>query len=119
MIAYDADSVTKDLVRIARSELAAHFPDLPRNLNGDSLRISRLPEAISDCKFSLMAKRAWMFLIVDYIATKKIIAPALNTMVGGPSKVFRGFARPDRGSDSCTGEARDQERRHTQGPRPG
>jgi AcrR family transcriptional regulator len=34
------------------------------------------------------ALRAWMLLFVDYIAAKKIIAPALNTMVGGPSKVF-------------------------------
>jgi AcrR family transcriptional regulator len=34
------------------------------------------------------ALRAWMLLFVDYIATKKIIAPALNTLVGGPSKVF-------------------------------
>ena len=34
------------------------------------------------------ALRAWMLLFVDYIATKKIIAPALNSMVGGPSKVF-------------------------------
>jgi AcrR family transcriptional regulator len=36
----------------------------------------------------LEALRAWMLLFVDYIATKKIIAPALNSMVGGPSKVF-------------------------------
>ena len=36
----------------------------------------------------LEALRAWMLLFVDYIATKKIIAPALNTLVGGPSKVF-------------------------------
>jgi len=34
------------------------------------------------------ALRAWMLLFVDYIATKKIIAPALNTLVGGPSKMF-------------------------------
>jgi AcrR family transcriptional regulator len=34
------------------------------------------------------ALRAWMLLFIDYIATKKIIAPALNTLVGGPSKVF-------------------------------
>ena len=34
------------------------------------------------------ALRAWMLLFVDYIATKQIIAPALNTLVGGPSKVF-------------------------------
>jgi AcrR family transcriptional regulator len=36
----------------------------------------------------IAALRAWMLLFVDYIATKKIIAPALNTLVGGPSKVF-------------------------------
>jgi AcrR family transcriptional regulator len=36
------------------------------------------------------ALRAWMLLFVDYIATKQIIAPALNTLVGGPSKVFEG-----------------------------
>jgi AcrR family transcriptional regulator len=34
------------------------------------------------------ALRAWMLLFVDYIAAKQIIAPALNTIVGGPSKVF-------------------------------
>ena len=36
----------------------------------------------------LDALRAWMLLFVDYIATKKIIAPVLNSMVGGPSKIF-------------------------------
>jgi AcrR family transcriptional regulator len=34
------------------------------------------------------ALRAWMLLFVDYIATKQIIAPALNNIVGGPSKLF-------------------------------
>lgn len=36
----------------------------------------------------LEALRTWMLLFVDYIAAKKIIAPALNTLAGGPSKVF-------------------------------
>ncbi|HTF69958.1 MAG TPA: TetR/AcrR family transcriptional regulator [Edaphobacter sp.] len=34
------------------------------------------------------ALRAWMRLFVDYMAAKQIIAPALNTTVGGPSKLF-------------------------------
>jgi hypothetical protein len=34
------------------------------------------------------ALRAWMLLFVDHIATKQIIAPALNTFVGGPSKLY-------------------------------
>jgi AcrR family transcriptional regulator len=36
------------------------------------------------------ALRAWMLLFVDYIATKQIIAPALNAYVGGPSKLYEG-----------------------------
>src|SRR5262249_37922464 len=34
------------------------------------------------------ALRAWLLLFVDYIAEKQIIAPALNTLVGGPSKLY-------------------------------
>ena len=34
------------------------------------------------------ALRAWMLLFIDYIAAKHIIAPALNTVVGGPSKLY-------------------------------
>src|ERR1700731_4514228 len=34
------------------------------------------------------ALRAWMLLFVDYIATKQLIAAALNNIVGGPSKLF-------------------------------
>jgi AcrR family transcriptional regulator len=39
------------------------------------------------------ALRAWMLLFVDVIATKRIIAPALNSLVGGPSKLYEG-SRP-------------------------
>ena len=34
------------------------------------------------------ALRAWMMLFVDYIAAKKIIAPVLNTLLGGAPEVF-------------------------------
>jgi AcrR family transcriptional regulator len=51
--------------------------------------------AAAEKKFSerlspIEALRAWMLLFVDYIATKHIIAPALNTLVGGPSKLYEG-----------------------------
>jgi AcrR family transcriptional regulator len=36
----------------------------------------------------LDALRAWMLLLVDHIAQKHIIAPALNSMVGGPCKLY-------------------------------
>ena len=34
------------------------------------------------------ALHAWMRLFVDYIATKKVIAPALKSMVGGASELY-------------------------------
>ena len=36
----------------------------------------------------LEALRAWMKLFVDYVEAKHIIAPALNTYAGGPSKLY-------------------------------
>ena len=38
----------------------------------------------------IAALRAWMLLFVDYIAAKHIIAPALNSIVGGASKLYEG-----------------------------
>jgi AcrR family transcriptional regulator len=36
------------------------------------------------------ALRNWMLLFVDHLAAKQIIAPALNSVVGGPSKLYEG-----------------------------
>jgi AcrR family transcriptional regulator len=44
------------------------------------------------------ALRAWMLLFVDCIATKKIIAPALNAPAGGPSKIVKASYAPIHGA---------------------
>jgi AcrR family transcriptional regulator len=36
------------------------------------------------------ALRAWLLLFVDYIAAKHIIARALNSVAGGPSRLYEG-----------------------------
>ena len=36
------------------------------------------------------ALRAWLLLFVDYIAAKHIIAPALNSVAGGPARLYEG-----------------------------
>ena len=36
------------------------------------------------------ALRAWMLLFVDHIAAKQIIAPALNSLAGGASRLYAG-----------------------------
>lgn len=44
------------------------------------------------------ALRTWMLLFIDHIAAKQIIAPALNSVVGGPTKLYEGSHRPIRGA---------------------
>jgi AcrR family transcriptional regulator len=39
------------------------------------------------------ALRSWLLLFVDYIAAKHIIAPALNSVAGGPSRIYEGSRR--------------------------
>ena len=36
------------------------------------------------------ALRAWMLLFVDHIAARQIIAPALNSVLGGAMKLYEG-----------------------------
>lgn len=52
--------------------------------------VERLAAAQKDFSATLSpveALRAWMMLFVDYIATKQLIAPALNSLIGGNSKL--------------------------------
>ena len=44
------------------------------------------------------ALRAWMLLFVDYIAAKQIIAPALNTLIADPSKLFESSSAQIKGA---------------------
>jgi AcrR family transcriptional regulator len=46
----------------------------------------------------LEALRAWMLLFVDYMAAKQIIAPALNSVVGGASKLYESSRSQIRGA---------------------
>ena len=77
---------------VGAGTLYRHFPTREALLEAVySTEVEKL--AAAERKFlqampPIEALRAWMLLFVDYIATKKIIAPALNTLVGGPSKVF-------------------------------
>ena len=53
-------------------------------------KLAAAERKFTDTMSPIEALRAWMLLFVDYIATKHIIAPALNAYVGGPSKLYEG-----------------------------
>ena len=97
------DAFTRSGVNINLDELARdagvgpgtlyrHFPT--RDALVEAVYRSEVEKlAAAERKFAetmppIEALRAWMMLFVDYIATKQIIAPALNNLVGGPAKVY-------------------------------
>ena len=70
---------------------------------GMKWRNSRLPLPASPRPLSpLEALRAWMLLLVNYIAAKHIIAPALNSVVGGPSRLYQGSHTMIQGATSMS-----------------
>jgi len=72
--------------------LYRHFPSRDALVEAVYRReVQQLAEAASRLGDSLPAGDAlheWMLLFVDYIAAKKVIAPALGTIVGGAADIY-------------------------------
>jgi AcrR family transcriptional regulator len=85
------DDIAKD-ADVGAGTLYRHFPTRDALIEA-VYRTEVETLAAAERKFSetmppAEALRAWMLLFVDYIAAKHIIAPALNTFVGGASKLY-------------------------------
>jgi len=90
-----ANASLDDIARqaeIGAGTLYRHFPTRDALLEAvyrtEVAKLAAAEQKFAETMPPMEALRSWMLLFVDYIATKKIIAPALNTIVGGPSKVF-------------------------------
>jgi AcrR family transcriptional regulator len=85
------DDVAKQ-AGVGAGTLYRHFPTRDALLEAVyRAEVERLAEAerkFAETMSPIEALRAWMLLFVDYIATKQIIAPALNTMVSCPGGLF-------------------------------
>lgn len=96
--AFTRSGVNTSLDDIARQAgvgagtLYRHFPTRDALLEAvyrtEVEKLAAAERELSEKLPPVAALRAWMLLFVDYIAAKHIIAPALNTLVGGPSKVY-------------------------------
>jgi AcrR family transcriptional regulator len=94
---FGADASLDDIARqagVGAGTLYRHFPT--RDALIEAVYRSEVEKlAAAERKFAaamppIEALRAWMLLFVDHIAAKQIIAPALNSVVGGPSKLYEG-----------------------------
>jgi AcrR family transcriptional regulator len=78
--------------RIGAGTLYRHFPTRDALLEAvyrtEVEKLAAAEREYAESMSPVEALRAWMLLFVDYIATKQLIAPALNNIVGGPSKLF-------------------------------
>src|SRR5246500_5435359 len=85
------DEIAKE-AGVGPGTLYRHFPTREDLLEAvyrtEVEKLAAAERKFADTLPPVEALRAWMLLFVDYIATKQIIAPALNSVVGGPSKLF-------------------------------
>lgn len=92
-----AEASLDDIARqagVGPGTLYRHFPTrdalLEAVYRNEVAKLAGAAQQFAESMPPLEALRAWMLLFVDYIAAKHIIAPALNSMVGGPSRLYEG-----------------------------
>ena len=94
---HGAEASLDDIARQARvgpGTLYRHFPTrdalIEAVYHSEVEKIAAAGRRLAEQKPPIDALRAWMLLFVDHIAAKLIIAPALNSIVGGPGRLFEG-----------------------------
>ena len=79
---------------VGAGTLYRHFPTRDELIEGvyrnEVEKLAAAAARFAETMSPLEALRAWMLLLVDYIAAKHIIAPALNSIAGGPSRLYEG-----------------------------
>jgi AcrR family transcriptional regulator len=79
---------------VGAGTLYRHFPSRDDLIEGvyrnEVEKLAAAAARFAETMSPLEALRAWMLLLVEYIAAKHIIAPALNTIAGGPSRLHEG-----------------------------
>src|SRR5262245_65535206 len=85
------DDIAKE-AGVGAGTLYRHFPArdalLEAVYRSEVEKLAAAERKFSESMLPVEALRAWMLLFVDYIAAKQIIAPALNAMVAGASKLY-------------------------------
>jgi AcrR family transcriptional regulator len=92
---FGAEASLDDIAKqagVGAGTLYRHFPSREALIEAvyrtEVAKLAAAERSFAEQMPPIEALRAWMMLFVDYIAAKKIIAPVLNTLLGGASKVF-------------------------------
>ena len=92
-----ADASLDDIARqagVGAGTLYRHFPTRDALIEAvygvEVEKLAAAARGFAAAMPPIEALRAWLLLFVDYIAAKHIIAPALNSVAGGPSRLYEG-----------------------------
>jgi len=89
----EVDDIAKE-ADVGVGTLYRHFPNRSALIEAvyrtEVEKLAAAERKFAETMLPIEALRAWMLLFVDYIATKQIIAAALNRFVGGPAKLYEG-----------------------------
>ncbi len=106
--AFTSEGANTSLEEIAKQAdvgigtLYRHFPTRDTLIEGvyrnEVEKLAAAAARFAETMSPIEALRAWMLLLVDYIAAKHIIAPALNTIAGGPSRLHEGSRTMNQGA---------------------
>jgi AcrR family transcriptional regulator len=94
---HGADASLDDIAKQARvgaGTLYRHFPTrdalIEAVYRSEVEKLAAAAHGFAAAMSPVEALRAWLLLFVDYIAAKHIIAPALNSVAGGPARLYEG-----------------------------
>jgi AcrR family transcriptional regulator len=94
---YGANASLDDVAKeagVGAGTLYRHFPTRDALIEAvyrtEVEKLAAAERKFAETMAPIDALRAWMLLFIDYIAAKHIIASALNTFVGGASKLYEG-----------------------------
>lgn len=94
---FGAEASLDDIAKqagVGAGTLYRHFPTrgalIEAVYRSEVEKMAAAERSFSETLPPVEALRAWMLLFVDHIAAKQIIAPALNSVVGGASKLYEG-----------------------------
>ena len=93
-IHYESYEEIARLAEVGPGTLYRHFPNRDALIEAvyrtEVEKLALAAERLDGTMAPLEALRAWMLLFMDHVAAKQIIAPALNSISGGPTKLFEG-----------------------------
>ena len=94
---FGADASLDDIAKqagVGAGTLYRHFPTrdalIEAVYRSEVEKLAAAAGKMAETMLPIEALRSWMLLLIDYIGAKHIIAPALNSLAGGPARLYEG-----------------------------